>query len=94
MEHLHDQDMEQVEYFNSVPQEEKPIEAVEQIIDYTRLIYCTVSWKYGVYKQVIKKFNDEKHFNNWYDFITSKGGDIVGVDQSKEGDEMILKTKR
>ena len=39
----------------------------EQAIDYTKLVHCIVSWKPRVYKEVIKKFNDEKHFENWYD---------------------------
>jgi hypothetical protein len=65
-----------------------------QVIDYSKLVYCTVSWKRGVYKQVIKKFNDEKHFENWYDFISKRGGDVIGIDQPKENDTYTLKTKR
>jgi hypothetical protein len=88
MENFNDQDWQQVEYYNSVPQEPT------QVIDYSKLVYCTVSWKRGVYKQVIKKFNDEKHFENWYDFINKRGGDVIGIDQPKEDDTYTLKTKR
>ena len=66
----------------------------EQAIDYTKLVYCTVSWKPRVYKQVIKKFNDEKHFENWYDFIIKRGGTVIGVSQPSEDDERNLKLKR
>jgi hypothetical protein len=94
MENFNDQDWQQVEYYNSVPQESKPVEDPTQVIDYSKLVYCTVSWKRGVYKQVIKKFNDEKHFENWYDFISKRGGDVIGIDQPKEDDTYTLKTKR
>jgi hypothetical protein len=94
MEHLHDQDMEQVEYFNSVPQEEKPVETFEQEIDYTKVVHCVVSWKPRSYKEVIKKFNNEKHFENWYDFITGRGGSVIGVSQPNEDDARNLKTKK
>ncbi len=93
MENFNDQDMEQVEYYNSVPQETKPVEEPTQVIDYTRNVSCVVSWKPRVYKTVIKKFNDEKHFENWHDFIIKKGGTVIGIDQPKEDDTYILKDR-
>ena len=94
MEHLHDQDMEQVEYYNRVPQEEKPVEEVEEVMDFTKVVHCVVSWKPRVYKEVIKKFNDEKHFDYWYDFIINRGGTVIGVSQPSEDDKRTLKTNK
>lgn len=41
----------------------------------------TVSYKnqYGNYKVVTKQFKDEKHFNNWYTFMSDKGYKITSI---------------
>jgi len=93
MENFNDQDWQQVEYYNSVPQEPKPIEEPIQTIDYSKLVYCQVKWGRN-YKTVVKKFNDEKHFNNWFDFIAGRGGDLIGIDQPKEDETYTLKTHK
>lgn len=43
----------------------------------TRGIDYITPW--GKYKMVDKTFNDESHFDNWYDFMTKKGYKIIGV---------------
>jgi len=43
------------------------------------LYYLTVDWGNRKYKNYEKKFNDEKHYENWYDFINSRGGKVVGI---------------
>ena len=38
---------------------------------------------YGTYKSFIKVFNDEEHFNNWYDYVSNRGNKIIGVELKK-----------
>lgn len=44
-------------------------------------VYYRVDYKtpYGKYHSVLKKFNNEKHFNNWYSHMSGKGYKIIGV---------------
>ncbi len=37
-----------------------------------------LTWN-GKYKAFTKEFNDEKHFDNWYNYMINKGHKIVGV---------------
>lgn len=37
-----------------------------------------LTWN-GKYKAFTKEFNNEKHFDNWYDYMINKGHKIVGV---------------
>lgn len=41
----------------------------------------TISMKsvYGNYTTFTKQFNDEKHFDNWYRYISNRGHKIIGV---------------
>jgi hypothetical protein len=36
---------------------------------------------YGNYTTFKKEFNDERHFENWYDFMSNKGHKIIGVEK-------------
>jgi hypothetical protein len=38
---------------------------------------------YGNYTRFKKEFNDERHFENWYDFMSNKGHKIIGVEKIK-----------
>lgn len=33
---------------------------------------------YGNYSKFPKQFNDERHFENWYNFMSNKGHKIIG----------------
>lgn len=35
--------------------------------------------RFGNYQTFTKEFNNEKHFNNWFDYMTSRGHKIVGI---------------
>lgn len=48
---------------------------------------CNVQWSNRKYKTYYKRFNDESHFNNWYDFINSRGGKVIGVTKEPTVDE-------
>lgn len=43
---------------------------------------------YGNYKTFTKEFNDERHFNNWYDYMINKGHKIVGVYDADSKNEL------
>ncbi len=38
---------------------------------------------YGNYSSFEKTFNDEKHFNNWYLYMSDKGHKIIGSTRLK-----------
>lgn len=39
---------------------------------------------FGKYKSILKNFNSEKHFSNWYTYMAKKGYKIIGVN-SEDG---------
>lgn len=41
-----------------------------------------ISYKtpYGKYHHIMKNFNNEKHFSNWYSYMSKKGYKIIGVE--------------
>lgn len=46
-----------------------------------------VNWGGTKYKSYIKVFSDQKHFENWYEFVASRGGKVTGINLIKESDE-------
>lgn len=36
---------------------------------------------YGNYRTFTKEFNNERHFDNWYNVMVDKGHKIIGVDK-------------
>ena len=50
----------------------------------TKVVY-QISLKscYGNYSTFVKEFNDERHFENWYDFMSRKGHKVIGVEKVK-----------
>tara|TARA_R110001632_G_scaffold144810_2_gene261544 strand:+ start:347 stop:544 length:198 start_codon:yes stop_codon:yes gene_type:complete len=42
------------------------------------IYYVNVKWSNG-YKSYSKGFNGEQHYENWCDFIESRGGKVTGI---------------
>lgn len=46
------------------------------------VVYLISTQGYGnEYKVTRKTFNNDRHFSNWYDLVTSKGLKIIGVEK-------------
>ena len=65
-------------------------EKMEQFkLDYKpqeKVTYCiTIKSVYGNYGTNVKDFNNEKHFENWYDYMCRKGHKIIGVERMVDG---------
>lgn len=44
----------------------------------------SISYKtpFGKYRHIMKNFNNEKHFSNWYSYMIKKGYKIIGVEDN------------
>lgn len=40
--------------------------------------------RWGNYSVIKKTFNDEQHFENWYNLMTRKGNKIIGINEIKQ----------
>ena len=73
-------------------------EKMEQFkLDYTqdKVTYCiTIKSVYGNYGTNVKDFNNQKHFENWYDYMSRKGHKIIGVVRMIGGKVCHLKAVR
>ena len=47
-------------------------------IDFSKTFICDVKID-RKYKQYIKNFKDESHYENWCDFIQERGGKVIGI---------------
>jgi len=47
-------------------------------IDFSKTFICDVKID-RKYKRYIKDFKDENHYENWVDWIGSRGGKVIGI---------------
>lgn len=56
----------------------------EQIAHLTNeeVVYLiTTMGRSGKYSNQVKRFNNEKHFENWYNLVSRKGLKVIGVEK-------------
>lgn len=51
------------------------------------LYVLSVQWSKYSYRTYYKRFNNETHYNNWCDFITSRGGKVIGTNLVEDGEK-------
>jgi len=52
-------------------------------IDFSKTFICDVKID-RKYKQYIKDFKDENHYENWVDWIGYRGGKVIGINYLKK----------